>query len=478
MIGRKQLPSALLGIALEGTRVHVVQVRRAAESIELQNSFSFDLSGNPTTTDPAVIGQEIRTALEQKNIKEHRCVITLPLHWVLSLQTRIPEIPEGDIADFLALEAERNFAYDPASLFISASRCRLPSGEQFAILGGVQRPQIENLQHALKIARLKALSYTLGISAIHQAFDSTPSPLLLLNLGERSVELAITYGAELLTLRSLENAIIEENGHGRSVQSDVIGRELRVTLGQLPPEIRAGLTQVRIFGSAEQVSLLRTELASRFQALGLAIDAKLQTGPLAQALLTEPRPSVAALAGAAASLSGRKAAFEFLPPKTSVWKQFTARTSSRKLAWAAGIVGAVVLIFLAAFLVQGWQLSQLESRWSGMAPRVTELEAMQQQIKRFRPWFNNSFRSLTILKKVTEAFPVDGVVTAKTLEVRNESQVICSGVARDNQALFKMLDQLRSTKEVADVKMDQIRGKSPLQFSFNFRWAEGGSGEH
>jgi len=37
---------------------------------------------------------------------------------------------------------------------------------------------------------------------------------------------------------------------------------------------------------------------------------------------------------------------------------------------------------------------------------------------------------------------------------------------------------LRSTKEIADVKMDQIHGKSPLQFNFNFRWVEGGTGEH
>ena len=113
-----------------------------------------------------------------------------------------------------------------------------------------------------------------------------------------------------------------------------------------------------------------------------------------------------------------------------------------------------------------------------MAPRVTDLEAMQQQIKKFRPWFDGTFRSLSILRRVTEAFPVDGAVTAKTLEIRNNSQVTCAGVARDNQVLFKMLDQLRGTKEVADVKMDQIRGKTPLQFSFNFRWVEGGTGEH
>jgi hypothetical protein len=110
---------------------------------------------------------------------------------------------------------------------------------------------------------------------------------------------------------------------------------------------------------------------------------------------------------------------------------------------------------------------------------VRDLDDTQQLIRRFRPWFDNSFKNLSALKKLTESFPVDGVVSAKTVDIRNSSQVTCSGVAHDNQALFKMLDQLRANKEISDVKMDQIRGKNPLQFSFNFNLGQGGpNGEH
>jgi hypothetical protein len=52
--------------------------------------------------------------------------------------------------------------------------------------------------------------------------------------------------------------------------------------------------------------------------------------------------------------------------------------------------------------------------------------------------------------------------------------VTCSGVANDNLALLKMLDQLRASKDVRDLKVDNIRGKTPLQFTFNFHWGEGG----
>jgi hypothetical protein len=212
----------------------------------------------------------------------------------------------------------------------------------------------------------------------------------------------------------------------------------------------------------------RSELAARLRPIGLAVEPSTFNAD----------GNAGAVAAAGAYLLGKRSSLEFLPPKVSPWKEFAGKSSSRKLAWAASIAGAALLLLLLGFIVQGYRLSKLQSRWSAMGPRVTELEGMQQQIKKFRPWFDHSFRSLTILRKLTEAFPVDGVVTAKTLEVRNQSQVTCSGTARDNQALFKMLDQLRSTKEVADVKMEQMQGKNPLRFSFNYRWVEGGTGEH
>ena len=107
-----------------------------------------------------------------------------------------------------------------------------------------------------------------------------------------------------------------------------------------------------------------------------------------------------------------------------------------------------------------------------MAPRVRELEILQQEIKQFRPWFDESFRSLTLLKRLTESFPEEGSVTAKSVEIRDASTVTCTGTARDSQALYKVLDQLRAASEITDVQVDTVRGKSPLQFSFNFHFGE------
>ena len=103
---------------------------------------------------------------------------------------------------------------------------------------------------------------------------------------------------------------------------------------------------------------------------------------------------------------------------------------------------------------------------------------MQQQIQQYSPWFDDSFRNLTILRQLALAFPEDGAVTAKTVEIRDDNTVTCTGTAQDNGALRRTLNQLRTADGVTDVKLEQLRGKSPMQFSFDFHYGNGGGNEN
>jgi hypothetical protein len=110
-----------------------------------------------------------------------------------------------------------------------------------------------------------------------------------------------------------------------------------------------------------------------------------------------------------------------------------------------------------------------------MAAEVNQLQDTQDRIRKFRPWFDESIRQLSILRALTLAFPEDGSVTAKTIDIRAPNVVTCSGTTRDNLSLLKVLEHLRGQPGVADVSLGQIRGKSPMQFTFNFHWNEGGN---
>ena len=140
-------------------------------------------------------------------------------------------------------------------------------------------------------------------------------------------------------------------------------------------------------------------------------------------------------------------------------------------------MAAAALLSAGAFAAQQWQLSRLQSRWNSVEMKVSQIKQSQYQIKRFRPWFNDSLPTLRVLRTLTEAFPEEGIVSAKMIEVRDSGRIACSGVARDSQALLQMLDRLRAAKQVRDLKIDQLRGNTPLQFSFNLLWKEGGAHE-
>ena len=113
-----------------------------------------------------------------------------------------------------------------------------------------------------------------------------------------------------------------------------------------------------------------------------------------------------------------------------------------------------------------------------MAVKVGQLQAIQDNIRQYRSWYDGSCRNLAILRELSLAFPEDGSVTAKNIEVRDGSTVTCSGTARDNRALLRAVEKLRAVPRVSDVSVGMTRGRSPMQFTFSFHWGEGGKNEH
>jgi hypothetical protein len=271
-------------------------------------------------------------------------------------------------------------------------------------------------------------------------------------------------------LRALQGAL-EQDGVHKKPYVDVVARDLRITLGQLPPEIRQSVQSVRVFGNGEEMVNFAEDLATRAKSMGLEVQLIRKYADLKMGMKAPAEATVSpALSLALRLLGGLSAPLEFLPPKVSAFKQLTSRYSSRKLAWTGIAAGVVLLAVALAFVVQQWQLQRWRSRWTGMRTRVTQLEGIQQQIRLYRPWFDDTFRSLNILEKVTEAFPEDGSVYAKSIEIRDPGAVSLSGTTRDQAALLKVVDQLRTTRGISSVQVPNIRGK---QFTISLRWGEG-----
>ena len=132
------------------------------------------------------------------------------------------------------------------------------------------------------------------------------------------------------------------------------------------------------------------------------------------------------------------------------------------------LAAALVLIIAAMFAYQQWQLTRLRARWNQMSDKVKELTEVQNQVVQFQPWFDTSFHYLTLLKDLTVAFPQQGTVTAKTVEIRDKNTVSCAGTAQSYAALLATTHQVGLIEGVSDF-LPQTRGKSPIQFSFEFK---------
>jgi len=469
---RKKRASTVLALSLDGSRLQGLVLRRTNGSVVVQRAFYASLSLDPLTNDAELVGREIRKQLDQVSIREKRCIVGIPLNWALSTQAKIPDMPEEDVASFLDLEAERAFPYSPDALIKAESRVKTPSGEQFATLVAVPRDHVVRLEAALRAARLRPISFSLAITALQRPNVPASEGVLALIVEETGVALQVCAGGGIAAIRTLEGVMENEGGH-RRIYADAVSREIRITLGQMPVDLRQGIRQVNIFGERMLAARLAEEVEPRLNALGFKVRYVTEYSAEAFGVKT---PADAEVSGpfslAALYLIGRGSGFEFLPPKVSAWQQVTARYSSRKLVTAGAALAGIALLVGAAFAVQQWQLSSLRHRWAAMGREVHDLEDVQQQIRRFRPWYDDSIRTLSILRRVTEAFPEDGVVSAKTVEIRESSIVTCSGNTSDNQAFYRTLERLRANKEVNDLKVDQIRGSKQMQYTFNFHWGD------
>jgi hypothetical protein len=469
---KRQHGASLLGLAFDGTRLEGVVVRRTNGSVDVKQSFSVSLSLDLLTDDPELVGREIRKHLDAEGVRERWCTVCVPLTWALTLAVKLPDLPEADLSSFLQIEAERGFPYSPDSLMLSPSRYHTPGGESYATLVAIPRDHLSRLEAVLKAAQLRPVSFSLGIVALQHPPTEASNGVLALAPGENSVGLQVSCDGGVVVMRTVEGAFELEGGE-KQIQADRVAREARITLGQLPSDVRDSVRRLRVFGRSDTADELTEQLRSRVESMGIKVEQVREYAPGEFSVELPADVAVSpALSLAVRHLTKGGAGMEFLPPKISAWKQITTRYASGKLAWAGGAAGAVVLVVAIAFLVQQWQLWRWGSKWGAMKKQVTEVDKMQQQIKRFRPWFDDSYRSLSILRRLTESFPEDGTVSAKTIEIRSPATVTCIGTARDYQALLRTLEKLRTVKEISSVQVETIRGKAPMQFTFNFQWGE------
>jgi len=441
----------VLGLAIGDDRFHAVGASRAKGVVVAGKPVNAALSVDPAKPDAVSVGRQIRQHLDAAGIRERTCVVALPAKWIMSQATRLPPgLSIEDRDSLLQIEAEKGFPCDPDELRIARSYGRSASAHyvtQFA----VRHEHLEHLNAILVAAGLNPVSFTPGLASLPDVIPADGRGRISVITDTAGATLAIAAGGGLFACRS-----------GESVDGTALTRELRITVEQIPPDLRSELRDVLLIGGKDSNGQPSSAIAAWARAAGLQLTA---SRPV-ETTVAEQMAAGAALN----QLNNSGPVLEFLPPRPSRWALLLARYNSKRLATAAFATIGVLVVLSGLFAWQGYRLWSLGSRWRAMAAPVTALQNVQSQIREYRPWFDSSSIDLRILRALTDCFPDNGSVTAKSVEIRGASVVAISGTARDNPSLLRTLDQLRNVKSVTNLKVEQIRGKTPEQFTINFRW--------
>jgi len=463
--------SPVLGLFFDGATVEAVLVRPANGQAEASTPVVFDLPADLLSSDPVAVGRALREAMDKAGVAARRCAVALPASWVFASSVPLPDLAPEDAEGFVELEVERSFPQGSDQLAIARHEWRDASGLPQLTLVAVPVEHLERLEQVLRAARLTPVSIAPALTEIPDLAPAESPARIDFLASPTSVALAVGTGDGLVLHRSLDD-VVTVGGGRPSVAPDRLQRELRVTLGQLPDATRQSLARARIFGGGPLADSLQQALAAMAPRLAMSV-VRVERVPEkrdATPRVTPGIPATAALAIAARHLGGRPASFEFLAPRVSPLQQLAARFSSGRAAHYGLAAAAVIALTAGAFLVQQVRLMSLRSRWNAIAKTAAHVEDLQANLRKYRPWFDDSVPSLLVLRTLTMAFPEDGALTAKTVELREGATVVCSGTAKDSFTLNRTLEKLRTAPEVRDVTVDQMRGKSPVQFSFNFKW--------
>jgi hypothetical protein len=459
----KQPPPTVLGLSLNEGRLAAVLMGRAKSGLAEVQSTTAAPSLDLLQPEAALVGREIANQLEAAGIRERRCVIALPPGWIMSQQSPLPDLPPADLDSLLQLEAEQGFPCDPAQLQIARSIQRVGAAA-FVTQLAVRREHLDRLAAVARAAGLKPVGFSIGQFAAPTGGMTGAGGQITVALEGRAATLVVAVGGGLAAFRTCEAAIESEAGE-RVANSPAVARELRITFEQVPAALRGQLRRLVLCGDEALAAQLAARVGSWAATVGLAVEIRpAPPGGLGESIAREIGCDW---------LEPTGPRIEFMPPRRGRWEAVRIRYSSKRLATAGAAAGAALALTLAAF---GWQeirLWSLRSEWEGMRMQAADLQALQDRIRDYRPWYDRSLPDLRILARVTQCFPENGSLTAKSFDLHQlaaATAVTISGTARDGQALLRTQEKLRKSGEIQNVKVESISGKMPAQFTLTFRW--------
>lgn len=433
---------------------HLVAMHFAAEhqGVVLRSQAAVQLEDMPERLSTDNLESSISNLLTQLDSQCREVALVYASDRIFSFALSVPDLPKEDVEGFIQLEAEQRLPYPINEVFLS--KIESPVQKSDALVLALRRSKVTPIIQALKASNYQVISVTVDIAGILEPALSRKSGEGLLLRSAENLTLAIQHAGVIVGLRNFPI------NPGMDDLRNLV-RDIRISIAQLPQNIQRDLQKLSSISLPNGGDTLGSTLSlTGIEACGLEYLGDTEGDSLMESIAED-------------ILTRLKSPIEFLPPKPNRLEKLIQRFDSRKNFWITAGLGSLALITGSAFLLQSKQLSSLKSRWATMEPKVRELEKIQNQIREFRPWFATDVPTLVTMKAIFEAFPQSGEIWIKSLTLRNQNIVRCSGSAQYQSALLKVMDNLRGTPGIQGLELLQQQGNSPIFFLLEFSWTPG-----
>jgi len=463
LLGRKSL-----GIALGSRSMQVAEISAGSGGYRLSRSAEFQFGEPDSLQDPVALGRKLAQFLKEQGFSAGQAAFGLPAQWLMLKEKALPPAPAEVLNSMLLIQAERDFTLEPAELVLDYVPGRATAEGRGVMLVAALRERIEQIRLLAGAAELKIQTITattLALAAATQRAD-------VLYLGANGAELAGQGSDGLPRLRHIAPGSMVRNRSGQPADMQLAG-ELRRALAL--SERSGGAGGVTLWDDVGVEPDLVRELASELKV-------PVTPGERFLAAEVEGLASARAAAGAALALCPllpRLAPFDFLHSRLAAKPR--GKVGSR-LIW--GAVAALALLAGAAWVFFDWrqsaaEVAELRQKRDEIKDNVETAKAFIARVNATRTWYERRPNYLECLRTITLCFPEEGRIWTSSLTLREDMRGILTGRASDEKSVLDVLDRMKSSPALGNVKMLQMRGtgtknaETSFGISFVFRGGEG-----
>ena len=426
------------------------------------------------------MGKALRQFLRKEGFSARRCVIGMEAKWLTAREKALPPGSEGSLDGILSIMAEREFASDIENLCLDYAGPTGGDQGRNVLLVAASRRRVGQVQAMAEAAGLRVTAITSSTMALASSSAGSGVPeRIVLHLMEGGAEVVVRSNGGLRMVRRF--SLLAPGDHGAADPAgawlDNLAGELGRVMSLLPGgETAGGTRELHLWNAAGLDEGVLAALAER-----IAPHARLCRSDLELDWASfSDRPQRDEIAAAAClgalGLQGRSGRVDFLHSKLIPPGK---RLVGRKAAWVAAVTAAIVLA--GAVLLLDWRkdlqaVNALDAKLKGMAARIAEAREVVDKTTSARSWYDRREKFLDCMRELTLAFPAEGRIWATSLAIREDMQVTLYGKAVNKEAVLELLDRLKDSAEVSQVRAQYLResgkGRREAAFAISLSYAE------